>query len=1318
MVNQGVVKGHIHQGILGMHGLSTSFGTQCTIIAFIAIVFAGFHSDPQQWLPHDLDTIVFEGDSLYQHIVQEEFGGNAQMHLNHEDVPERITAFSRHYRQNRGSSLFGAVNHEPPVSEAGAFSLSAALDVGFAQSDWLLATFGGTTVSLFHRHGRYYVFDSHARNTIGHVDPNGSCVLLMYENLSDIIVYFHGMYANQVFNLTPFQVVLESESDGTNDLMHSDQLEKASDSSDSCFNVEDKINFTVQNNPAIKDCVEDSLNVQSEAQDSVNFPNVCISPFREHSYSGGKGQSWKKRKGSRAPEQNLKLNIDISDKNLESSICPDSFSSSVFPFGVGSFCTVVTESNSSCDSGSFRAHMLGTVFEYEQFIQCRPNKWCLCCDRFLFDSQVHHISGNTNNPLTTQLSFDSSTNLCKTCCESLRQSKMPSLCSKLNFLEVDCVPNVLSCLSRLEKKLLALIQICMTMVVLPGGQYAEKGLVVDLPQNVSTLLGQLHGLENVCTVRFEYGTPIGSNSGYLIDPIKVKSAAAWLKKYNPLYSVTNFSVPNIDTCTPHLGHDFDERASMQTCVESLEEVAFAPVNYTVPTVNEEAISGMRQAETVVIPSNPNAPVCVYEIPYGEEKAFPWLFPYGQFGYTFSRPKNVKPSMYFRYRLYNHNAYWRKDITYLLHAAVSYDKLCLKQQIGICMKILKPSGHDCAVRQTTAEDVRARSSNDENTLNSYMFMKNIRGTVAYFRNALYDLFAMFRCLGPPTLFMTLSADDLHWPELGMSLEDLSFDEAINCQSFYTSMRSDPLLTAVHFDRRFTALMRFVIHGEQKPLGNVNDYFARVEFQNRGSPHYHMFFWVENVPNGVSNDTRAYLLRYIDKTVHTRIPGDDDPHLKRLVLKLQTHSHTSYCMPSSRPPCRFGFPKKQCSRTCILTHFHATKNKGQFYQTYRPADSCNINAYNPSILLHWRANMDIQIINDANGAAYYVCHYLCKSEPDELKLALANLINTVFKQNPNLTSFQRLWNIGICVLKNRRVSAQEAAFRLSALKLLQSSRTVVYLNTRPVENRYRMLRPISEINELENDDTNVFVHNLIDYYCSRPDNMEMMSLLYFASWYTKCPASISIRQKSERVYIQRYDVWVKRRTKFAVVRFPTFSVSSDAYYFALLMLLLPFRIESDLLSGYDCAKDAFVAKHALLDHSMGMHNSFLQQVEASMRRIQLAEAELNHESQDDCDVDIDFTPCDVQRYFDPHQYSSNTIDTESTHYHQLSACSMNVSTFETSLQTLTTCQKRAINIVQHHFSHNIQEPLRLFITGGAGVGKSFLYEKAGWYLLDSG
>ena len=41
--------------------------------------------------------------------------------------------------------------------------------------------------------------------------------------------------------------------------------------------------------------------------------------------------------------------------------------------------------------------------------------------------------------------------------------------------------------------------------------------------------------------------------------------------------------------------------------------------------------------------------------------------------------------------------------------------------------------------------------------------------------MYDLLANVRCLGTPTLFMTFSVDDLHWPELGMSLEDIDFDE---------------------------------------------------------------------------------------------------------------------------------------------------------------------------------------------------------------------------------------------------------------------------------------------------------------------------------------------------------------------------------------------------------------------------------------------------------------------------------------------------------------------------------------------------------------
>lgn len=71
------------------------------------------------------------------------------------------------------------------------------------------------------------------------------------------------------------------------------------------------------------------------------------------------------------------------------------------------------------------------------------------------------------------------------------------------------------------------------------------------------------------------------------------------------------------------------------------------------------------------------------------------------------------------------------------------------------------------------------------------------------------------------------------------------------------------------------------------------------------------------------------------------------------------------------------------------------------------------------------MDIQVICNAEGAAYYVCSYICKSELDEFKSALGNLIHQVFKENPSIPRYQR----GLCVLRHRRLSRQEAAYRLS-------------------------------------------------------------------------------------------------------------------------------------------------------------------------------------------------------------------------------------------------------------------------------------------------
>ena len=57
---------------------------------------------------------------------------------------------------------------------------------------------------------------------------------------------------------------------------------------------------------------------------------------------------------------------------------------------------------------------------------------------------------------------------------------------------------------------------------------------------------------------------------------------------------------------------------------------------------------------------------------------------------------------------------------------------------------------------------------------------------------------------------------------------------------------PLLTSLHFERRWRAFLKYILKGKTKPLGKLNDYFAKIEHRNGGSPHLHIFLWIEDAP----------------------------------------------------------------------------------------------------------------------------------------------------------------------------------------------------------------------------------------------------------------------------------------------------------------------------------------------------------------------------------------------------------------------------------------------------------------------------------------
>jgi len=350
-----------------------------------------------------------------------------------------------------------------------------------------------------------------------------------------------------------------------------------------------------------------------------------------------------------------------------------------------------------------------------------------------------------------------------------------------------------------------------------------------------------------------YGESTDVKPTHLIRKQKVFDALHWLKINNDVYQDVVL--------------DFDEKYCTEMLTEenlldsNIDEYSAIPIDYAPPNVDVADLINCKTPH-IKLPKC-KGPLSAYELVNGEEFAFPYLFPFGINGFKAERNKDIDTSLYFRHRLKYFDGRFRKDNTYLLHAINHYEFLRLTNSVSILMRMRKSANDNSCI---TVNDLNNVNHNPDILQNSYMFMKFIKGTAAYWKNTLHNLLAMFKQLGPPSLFVTLSANDMHWPELIMTLKKCTYEEAKVVGNALNFVKEDPYMTALHFQRRFKALLKHVINGEMLPLGKVVDYFVRVEFQNRGSPHFHIFFWIENF-NAIFSDQEK-LTQYIDKTISTK------------------------------------------------------------------------------------------------------------------------------------------------------------------------------------------------------------------------------------------------------------------------------------------------------------------------------------------------------------------------------------------------------------------------------------------------------------------
>nr|XP_058946351.1 uncharacterized protein LOC131774356 [Pocillopora verrucosa] len=438
---------------------------------------------------------------------------------------------------------------------------------------------------------------------------------------------------------------------------------------------------------------------------------------------------------------------------------------------------------------------------------------------------------------------------------------------------------------------------------------------------------------------------------------------------------------------------------------------------------------------------------------------------------------------------------------------------------------------------------------------FQFLRALRGSPPYFEKAKKDLFAMIRQLGPSSIFCSFSSAETQWIHflriLGQvvdhkdyttsELENMTWDE--KCRL----IQSDPVTWARHFDYQISQFLTNFLFGKAQPLGKISDWFYRVEYQQRGSPHIHMLIWLEDAPVfGVDDD--AAVTDFIDKIISCQWPVDNT-ELHKLVNR-QIHRHCHTCREKSKNECRFNYPQPPMRATEILYPLEADMPQNKIKQhkdtwkiinkqlndmkegepitfeqllvklkvtenEYRLAVRSSLNSptvflkrkpnelrisnYNPASLEAWRANMDIQFVLDVYACAMYIVSYISKAQKGVSEL-LRQACAEARKGNSSIKLQVR--DIGNKFLNSVEISAQEAVYIVLQLPMKKSSRQVIFINTTPPNERVQLLKSINDIEEMDDDCEDVYTNGLLQRYAKRPLSLEYLTLADWAAWYDSC------------------------------------------------------------------------------------------------------------------------------------------------------------------------------------------------------------------------
>ena len=555
---------------------------------------------------------------------------------------------------------------------------------------------------------------------------------------------------------------------------------------------------------------------------------------------------------------------------------------------------------------------------------------CISCKRLNFPSKLKWVY--TENLVRVGL-INGATNttendkypLCATCSSYVAKQMTPSLWTGKGY-GLNEVPREVKELNQIEKHLVSLRLPFMKIYSArySGGQYKMKGNVVNVPidlKDTTSFLPRSLDESNVMAVKLN--KRIIYKSYYLyhyVRPEKVWKALMSLKGTSLYRNVDvdqqwfRKTLQSVNKCKEQNDDDEEEEEG-----RSRSEEEFGTFDTMV----------MKNDMTAVIaPGEGRTPLFILTDKSAEEKAFPALFG--------GEPRKIKDPMknypmIIRSELLNEDRRFAIDTSNLFYKLRVHVVRQIYNAINFLM-VRKRKNRAFTAGEMVDETVQRQLVTSDEAYKSCL--TSVVNSPAYFEHEKNKVMAMIRQLGRPTMFLTLSPCERDWEELHIILKEakekrrLTDDEKRNITHLNDIqksqlLRDDPVVCATYFHHRFKAMFEVIRHKNGIFIGHpVEDFYYRIEYQQRGSPHAHMLLWLKDMPKFDPKDSTTFA------AVENMIDCFISCSSKHSFAHYHHHNHTFTCYKKKsdkeNKKCRFNIPYPPMKRTQILTPLEANVN----------------------------------------------------------------------------------------------------------------------------------------------------------------------------------------------------------------------------------------------------------------------------------------------------------------------------------------------------------------------------------------------------------